>query len=746
MSLKLKLIGAVLIIAITSLACIGYGDFGSSRIIDTVNLVRHGTYPVLINSTQLRQLVRDSNNAILLAIDGDEFFEEDLKDAQLKFNKTVDDMLQSQEDKQLIDIRDRYNEYVESGLIEGRRMLKDTDTDPATIQEVSMKSLQITKDISLFTENKEKAFSRALDDIISFAKNFQKVFSGSGIALFITVFLLSVIIFIILKALKKLTRSASSLSSGDLDHEIIVDRNDELGLLQSSFEKMRVSLSDHIKNLDKKVEERTVALEAAKKNVQDILDAISQGIFTFNFDMKVNPEHSKQANLIFNRVSFENVTLADVLGLNEQQKLEFEKWLRIIQGMKKLRQFKRNAKLVPVEEYILESHGEERHIQLEFQPVIEDEKILSIMVLAKDVTEERKVEQALAEARLSQEASMNRVMSLINNEYQDIANFLTSIEGLVLRYQVDHEQKIGTNVHEYFREVHTAKGSSGTIGFERLEKILGDIEGLLDIVRQGGSLKLHSWNQKLNLLNDEIGEIERLKKTLFREGNKSLPVNAMLFNALIKDVNEGSLSQPKDILKKLREINTVRLEKFAMKYSRLLKDLSLKLNKTILPLKVEGDRMNRDVGKVLDDMIVHLIRNAVDHGIEENEVRKINEKSRAEVTLNYSCRKDVHVLVLSDNGQGIDVDKVWESAFNKGYCKLYKDDLSQLEKLNLIFLDDLSTREVATEISGRGVGMAAVKKAIEKLKGTIEVSTELGKGTSFVVTIPDSSFLEMKDE
>ena len=484
LSLKFKLL-ASLPLSPLQVWCIGYGNFGSTKIVDTVDFVRIKTYPVLIQSATLRQCVIDSNNAILLAIDGDEFFADDLLEAQEKFNRVVDEMIANSNDKFLVHIKEHYNTYVESGVIEGLRMVRDTSQDPTSIQKVANQSKNITREITNYALAKENEFTKALDSIVSFAIDFRKIFSMTGATLIAMVVLLSVIISIVVKSIRKLTYNATLLAKGNLEQPILVDRKDEIGQLQSNFETMRVTLSDQIQNLDSKVDERTKELQMAKREIQDILDAISQGIFTFNFDMTINPGHSKEAKLLFNRENFEGCRLEDVLGLDEGQSLEFQKWLRIIKGMKRLRQFRKNARLVPLEEYSVEYEGVEKIIRLEYRPVVEAGQVSKIMVLGKEVTEERKTERALAEASRHQEANMNRVMSLINNDYQDVQIFIESLYEIVMKYQVEIEGALKDHIHEYFREIHTAKGTSGTLGFTRLTELLSEVEDLLEVFRKG---------------------------------------------------------------------------------------------------------------------------------------------------------------------------------------------------------------------------------------------------------------------
>ncbi|MCX7173292.1 MAG: chemotaxis protein CheA [Proteobacteria bacterium] len=175
------------------------------------------------------------------------------------------------------------------------------------------------------------------------------------------------------------------------------------------------------------------------------------------------------------------------------------------------------------------------------------------------------------------------------------------------------------------------------------------------------------------------------------------------------------------------------------KYPRIARDLARGLGKDVeLVLVGEETEIDKTMIEDLSDPIIHLIRNAVDHGVEPPADRTANGKpTKSEVRLEASQQGDHIVIVVSDDGRGMNPEKLKAKALEKG---LITDEeanaMDERQSFNLIFLPGFSTVEVASDVSGRGVGMDVVKTNIQKLSGSIEIKSVMGKGTSFVISLP----------
>ncbi len=185
-------------------------------------------------------------------------------------------------------------------------------------------------------------------------------------------------------------------------------------------------------------------------------------------------------------------------------------------------------------------------------------------------------------------------------------------------------------------------------------------------------------------------------------------------------------------------IRMIPLEGLFSKMRRLVRDLSKKFDKPVnLIISGEGTEMDRNVMEEISDPLVHIIRNSLDHGVEDQETRVKNGKP-AEGTVELSAGYEGNEIwiTITDDGGGLKRDKLIEKASERGVLTGNPEEMSDDDVWKLIFEPGFSTAEKVSEISGRGVGMDVVKKNIEKLRGKIDVRSEEGKGSTFVLRIP----------
>jgi len=175
------------------------------------------------------------------------------------------------------------------------------------------------------------------------------------------------------------------------------------------------------------------------------------------------------------------------------------------------------------------------------------------------------------------------------------------------------------------------------------------------------------------------------------------------------------------------------------KYPRIARDLARGLGKDVdLVLAGEETEIDKTMIEDLSDPIIHLIRNAVDHGVETPADRlAVGKPEKSEVRLEARQEGDHIVLIVADDGRGMNPEKLRAKALEKG---LITDEeantMDERQSYALIFLPGFSTKEVASDVSGRGVGMDVVRTNIHKLNGSIEIKSSAGKGTTFVISLP----------
>jgi two-component system chemotaxis sensor kinase CheA len=175
------------------------------------------------------------------------------------------------------------------------------------------------------------------------------------------------------------------------------------------------------------------------------------------------------------------------------------------------------------------------------------------------------------------------------------------------------------------------------------------------------------------------------------------------------------------------------------RFPRLVRDISRKLGKEVqLVLEGEQTEADKNIIESLADPLIHIVRNSLDHGLEIPEVRRACGKPETgTLTIRAAQQADRVVIEIIDDGKGIDPSVIKRKAYEKGLIdEAMLERIGDQEAINLIFAAGLSTAEVVSDISGRGVGMDVVRSAVEKINGTVVIESELGKGTSIRISLP----------
>lgn len=189
----------------------------------------------------------------------------------------------------------------------------------------------------------------------------------------------------------------------------------------------------------------------------------------------------------------------------------------------------------------------------------------------------------------------------------------------------------------------------------------------------------------------------------------------------------------------IMQIRMVPVSTVFQRFPRLVRDISKKLGKEVrLVMEGEETEVDKDVIEALGDPLIHLVRNSLDHGIEPKEERiAVGKAPFGTIILRAKQEADRVVIEIEDDGRGIDPEKVKRKAYEMGLLEEnILESLRKEEALNLIFLPGFSTKEEASDLSGRGVGMDVVRTTIERLNGSISVASEVGKGTVVTLFLP----------
>lgn len=238
---------------------------------------------------------------------------------------------------------------------------------------------------------------------------------------------------------------------------------------------------------------------------------------------------------------------------------------------------------------------------------------------------------------------------------------------------------------------------------------------------------------KVDTLIDLVGELV-ITQSMLGELGENFDMSKL--NQLIVGLSELE-QNTRELQESVMRIRMLPIGFVFNRFPRVVRDLSSKLDKNVrLKITGESTELDKTVMEQIGDPLTHLVRNALDHGIESPEKRVANGKPEEGVmSLNAFHQGGNIVIEVADDGGGIDPNIIYRKAVDKG---LIKDgtDIPRDQILSLIMEPGFSTAEVISDVSGRGVGMDVVKRNINNLGGSVEISSELGKGTTFTIRLP----------
>lgn len=207
----------------------------------------------------------------------------------------------------------------------------------------------------------------------------------------------------------------------------------------------------------------------------------------------------------------------------------------------------------------------------------------------------------------------------------------------------------------------------------------------------------------------------------------------------LESLNSSFESILSDLQRSVMKVRMLSVDFIFRRFPRIVRDLASERKKIVrLEIKGENTELDKGIVDVICEPLLHIIRNAIDHGIETPEERKVSGKrEEGLLSLRAFHQGNQMVIEIEDDGRGIDIVMVKEKAIEKGIIS--HDDgnkISDKEALNFIFLPGFSTTEMVTEVSGRGVGMNIVKDVVESLRGIIDITSEKGEGTKIALRLP----------
>ena len=326
--------------------------------------------------------------------------------------------------------------------------------------------------------------------------------------------------------------------------------------------------------------------------------------------------------------------------------------------------------------------------------------------------------QAQAQAKIEKDSKHERQSSFLRVESDRIDDMMNQVGELVTNKssyeQYDDDLTSYTKIIEYgINDIRKYYKDSVIQILRKLEYYVNKKE-----IKDLRNSYLDGFNSKLI---DMVKMEEDLKETLDKFRNS--------YQLLTRVTN--------DLQETVMKIRMLPIAQTFNRFPRLIRDLSRDLGKEVkLEMSGEETELDKSVIEVLVDPLIHIVRNAMDHGIEMPEEREKAGKPRVgTISLSASHNGNLIVIKISDDGKGMSPQKIFENAIKKGLVSA-DAKLTEKQMLEYIFAPGFSTATKVTNLSGRGVGMDVVKKSLDKINGTVGIETELGKGSTFFLRIP----------
>ncbi len=570
------------------------------------------------------------------------------------------------------------NEHLEN--IEAKIVSMENSEDPETINEI-FRSMHTIKGVASFLGlHKIKDLSHSLENLLDNLRD-NKISISSEL------------IDILLEGTDTLNQMMNELEvwANSFDDGIITEIFESEIDIQSNLEKIK-NFGKQDKPQENQPDDELITTEMTKQFAEEsleLLDTVEHSIL----ELEKNPE-----NLKFIEESF--------------------RLIHTIKGNSGFFWFERIEKLCMGIETVFDT--------LRKKDKIADHSIISTLLSSIDMVRESLHE--IAEGKLAKSRNPE-----IDSEYHDsLGNILIEM-GAATEYSIEEalnvqQKKLGEILLE-----------KGNVTEDQLGKALKK-QGKKQNLQAGGSRAIIK-KQDIRVSTERLDKLFNLVGELITA--ETMVIHHPELDGLELNHFQQSLTALSKITKEMQEvtmaIRMIPLDGLFNKMRRLIRDLSKKFDKKIVFLvSGEDTEMDRNVIDQISDPLVHIIRNAVDHGVETSTKRRKNGKSdEGTIKLNAKYEGNEIWISIIDDGGGLDKERISEIAVERGILTLEQvQSKTDSEIWPLIFEPGFSTNEVVSEISGRGVGMDVVKKNIEKLRGKVEILSEPGKGTTFILQIP----------
>jgi hypothetical protein len=482
--------------------------------------------------------------------------------------------------------------------------------------------------------------------------------------------------------------------------------------------------------------------------IHNILDNTGEGLLTFGSSLKVNREYSYECLRIFNNERIENKKIIDLIYPDNEDERNFMEMNlnRIYKEKDKLR---KKAYLSLLSPEVIVNGRNIKFIYKLISDVATGQDM--IMVILRDITEKKILENNF----INEKNTLDSVVKVMANsrEFSNLVNNYYIFTSIEIRDLFESNKTTRDILYELYCKIHSFKGDFSIYGMQNIVKALHEFEQELS--------DLHSELQNPDVFRLKEFVDEHSLETWLDKDMKQLSqiigsnvVNEIVGNGRVMVVEDFKLKEFEEYIKntleyKDRESVLLQFRRLGYKplnsmmrlYPDYIQQLANRLNKEVDTLEIAGGDFMVEESKYKNfiESLIHIFRNSISHGIEDPDERVSNNKpEQGLITCAIDLKDKQLAMVISDNGRGIDVERIkWTAIDKKIRTREQLEKMTEDEIINMIFIEEFSTKESVTELSGRGIGLIAFKRELQKLNGTVVVKSQKGIGTSFIISIPE---------
>ena len=525
---------------------------------------------------------------------------------------------------------------------------------------------------------------------------------GSGI-LFILILLVS--IKTITNPIKVLTQHAVNFGKGNLEQEITVSSEDEIGVLAGVLDNARVEIDGFISRILNTFPGLMISLDKEGR-IQGRVSKMAEQMFG-------NCGEEFCVDRFFNSdVDFRKVL---EMAFDEKVKMPFKD---VINFAPERIQYASNI------------------FKMDYYPIYKNEMLEGVLLIGLDITKEEEIKKNAEKEHDENLMVMTIVKS--RNHFELMAEewkkgYERALEIIKSDYSID-------TIHELFRIIHTFKGGVMTFNIKSVGSVAHELERKLDNVREGKEeFDSPSVEQEINSLNEGFHYV--VNKVVGILGSENKDLKELTVNE-VKQIKDAVVKNDLKIIQNIMDhMDDVLIKNYLESKAKSVFDQVIEVleeKECQLIVQSEDIRVPANIIEILNAIMPHMIRNCLDHGIETMDVRlDANKEQSGSLKISSVKQGEKIIITFEDDGGGVNPDFVASKAHEKGLVS--EEELAGMsiaEKQELIFLPGFSTVDVANDISGRGVGMDAIKHVVEQNRGNISLISEVGKGSQFKVELP----------